>query len=256
MNILKWLFLIGGAVAAHLKNIELNQTNFVSLIGPITQTSVDFAIHQLNSPEVQDLMHKEKKIMIYINSPGGSVSSGNHFVQYMHSLQNRNISVECIGQNFMSMAFHIFQNCNHRMILENSIGMQHQMSFGIHGNLENMNRYFKMTRTLNRLMNEVEMKKIGVSQRYYLEKVLNDWWIYGTENIINNIADEIVLIYCSPQIHDRVIKRKEYFNGSLFYILYSHCPLYKTIDVSIKKFDEFYSPDKFIDNVKKIQELC
>jgi ATP-dependent protease ClpP protease subunit len=255
MKIITFFSFIAAVMSTIIPNIELNHTNFVSIIGPITQHAIDFALYRINTREVQNQMDQDKKIIIYINSQGGSVAAGNNFVQYMKSLQHRNISVECVGQNFMSMAFHIFQNCDRRMILQNSIGMQHQMSLGIQGNLENMDRYLKMTKKLNRFMNEIEIKKINITDQYYQEKILNDWWIYGLDNIIYNIADEQVLIYCSPEIHDKYIKRREYFNGVSFVVLYSQCPLYKSVEVSSKEYNEFYDADKYADSVKTISQM-
>lgn len=237
-----------------IKNIEFNQTNFISIIGPITQQSMDFAIQQLHIPEIKKQMKQNGKIMIYINSQGGSVHAGNHFIQYLHSLQNQNITIECIGQNFMSMAFHIFQNCNHRMILENSIGMQHQMSLGIQGDIENIQRYLEMTQSINNEMMYTELEKIGISKEMYLEKIWNDWWIYGTQNLYENTADEIILYSCSDDLYNQYFKRKEYFNGISFYVKYNQCPLYKEIHSSVKEFEQYFDSNQFKNNVKNIKK--
>ena len=54
------------------------------------------------------------------------------------ALQEHDIAVRCIAENFMSMAFILFEACDERLVLPHSIEMQHQMSFSLGGEIESM----------------------------------------------------------------------------------------------------------------------
>ena len=137
------------------KTINLASNNFVSLIGPVTSSSIDDVIKSLNNRNINEYIQENKQINVYINSPGGSVFSGNHFVQYIKALQAVNVSVDCIGQNFMSMGFIIMQSCSKRYALFDSIGMQHQMSLGMKGNMENFKSQFSMIERVNNILIDI-----------------------------------------------------------------------------------------------------
>jgi len=250
-----WLASIIGQPELPSRHIVLDDQNFVSLVGPVTQYSVDAVIMDWNSPPIQEAMMKTNRILFYIDSPGGSVHAGNHLIQYMRSLQNQNITVECIGQNFMSMGFIIFQACNHRMILDNSIGMQHQMSFGMEGNIENMRSSFQLHDRINNDLIDMELEKIGLEKDIYLQKILMDWWLYGKENLEQNTADERIVYSCSPSIMNVKVQRKESFYGTPFQIKRHQCPLYKEIVVTRKEFMDFYDTANFWKLAKTINFL-
>lgn len=244
---MKWL--LGFVVSlltcsvSSLKHIVLQNNHFINLIGPVTRNSVDAILWELNDPSVQQVINETQKATLFINSPGGSVHAGNHLIQYIRYLQSRNITVDCIGENFMSMAFVIFQACDHRMVMEHSIGMQHQMSFGLRGNIENMRNSFDMHDEINENIISMELAKIGIDRQTYNEKIAHDWWIVGQDNINQNTADELILYSCSPEIYNIQQVRKEKISHFSFYIYTFKCPLFKDVDVSDSQFMEYYDFD-------------
>ena len=149
------LFIGIGAIFIAASTITLSSNNFVSLVGPVTASSVNDVIKSFNSKGVIDYMEDNKKINLYINSPGGSVFAGNHLVQYIKTLQDSNIEVNCIAQNFMSMGFVIMQSCTNRYVMFDSIGMQHQMSLGLHGNIENIRSHFSLLDRINNVIIDI-----------------------------------------------------------------------------------------------------
>jgi len=244
------------------KTITLSNNNFVSLIGPVTTNSIDDVIKSLNSRNIVEYIQENKNINLYINSPGGSVFAGNHLVQYVKTLQDLNISVNCIAQNFMSMGFIIMQSCSKRYVMFDSIGMQHQMSLGMKGNIENFKNHFGLINRVNNMLIEMEIKKIGIEKSDYLNKILSDWWLYGDENVINGVADELINVRCIPSILNEKVKKSESFFGFDFEIEMNKCPIINEVKLIERsnKINEsytinlhiFYDFEKYPNNVKDI----
>ena len=162
--ILGLCFFATNMIGSESKIFTLGINNFVSLVGPVSSNSVDDLIKSFNNKNIAEYIQEERKITLYINSPGGSVFAGNHLVQYIRTLQLQNISVDCIGQNFMSMGFVIMQSCTRRYAMFDSIGMQHQMSLGMKGNIENFKTHFNLIERVNDMLIDMEIKKIGITK--------------------------------------------------------------------------------------------
>lgn len=244
----------------YAKTIVLNNNNFVSLVGPVTTNSVDDVIKSFNSRNLVETINENKNINMYINSPGGSVFAGNHLVQYIKTLQDSNVTVNCIAQNFMSMGFVIMQSCSKRYVMFDSVGMQHQMSLGLKGNIENLRNHFKLIDRVNNILIDMEIKKIGMSKEDYLNKILSDWWLYGEENVHQGIADELINIRCSSSIMTEKVKKTESFFGFDFEIEMNKCPIInevKIVDKSLKlnnstNYNIFYDFENYPINAKEI----
>jgi ATP-dependent Clp protease protease subunit len=244
-------FLIGTTFAI-ASTITLSSNNFVSLVGPVTASSVNDVIKSFSSKGVVDYIEDNKKINLYINSPGGSVFAGNHLVQYIKTLQSQNVSVDCVGQNFMSMGFVIMQSCSKRYAMFDSIGMQHQMSLGMKGNLENFKTHFNLIERVNAMLIDMEIKKIGISKEEYLENILSDWWSYGIENVENNIVDELINVKCTPNVMIERLKKKESMFGFEFEIDMSKCPILNDIKLSERNMTKYFDFENYSINVKQI----
>jgi len=244
----------------YAKTITLTNNNFVSLVGPVTTNSVDDVIKSLNSRNIIETINEQKNINVYINSPGGSVFAGNHLVQYIKTLQDSNVTVNSIAQNFKSMGFVIMQSCSKRYVMFDSVGMQHQMSLGLKGNIENLRNHFKLIDRVNNILIDMEIKKIGMSKEDYLNKILSDWWLYGEENVQHGIADELISVRCSPIIVNEKVKKTESFFGFEFEIEMNKCPIIneiKIVDKSFKlnnstNFNIFYDFENYPINAKEI----
>jgi len=253
-------FLIGIIYAAST-TITLSSNNFVSLVGPVTASSVNDVIKMFNSKGVNDYIEDNKKINLYINSPGGSVFAGNNLVQYIKTLQDSNIEVNCIAQNFMSMGFVIMQSCTNRYVMFNSIGMQHQMSLGLHGNIENIRTHFSLLDRINNIIIDMEITKIKMDRELYLKKILSDWWLFGEESVRDGVADKLVTVKCVPTIIHEKVKRTDTIFNIDFTIELNKCPILmdiKLIDldskhsINITKLFKYYNFINYKFNIIKI----
>ena len=255
-------FLIAATFAA-ATTITLSANNFVSMVGPVTASSVNDVIKSFNTKGVIDYMEDNKKINLYINSPGGSVFAGNHLVQYIKTLQDSNIEVNCIAQNFMSMGFVIMQSCTNRYVMFDSVGMQHQMSLGLHGNIENIRTHFSLLDRINNVIIDMEINKIKIDREFYLKKILSDWWLFGEESVKEGVADKLVTVKCVPSIINDKVKRNDSIFGNNFSIELNKCPILMDIklldmdlknNVNVTKLHKYYDFVNYPFNVKEIVE--
>lgn len=159
----------------------LHSSQIVYLKGVISDEVVDAFL-----TEFQAIPNKED-IVVYIDSPGGSVIAGNKIITLLE-----NYPVTCIAEKAYSMGFAIFQSCKNRLVLEHSTLMQHQM-FALVGNeLEKMNHYLEFLNDINDILTEKQSKRIGMPSKTFKEKTYNDWWLTAKKAVKENVADAIV----------------------------------------------------------------
>ena len=163
----------------------MTSNNHISIIGQITDSTTEKFIK-----DIQPFI--KKNIYIYIDSPGGEVHAGENIIQYMNYKKHQNHSLQCIANQAMSMAFHIFQHCDKRLILPNTILMQHQMSLQTSGQLENINNYLNLLNAVNERLIQIESTRLKISPEEYKYNIMSDWWLYGEEAITQNVADELI----------------------------------------------------------------
>jgi ATP-dependent protease ClpP protease subunit len=245
-------------VGSESKIFTLGINNFVSLVGPVSSNSVDDLIKSFNSKNILEYIQEEGKIILYINSPGGSVFAGTHLIQYINSLKESKIVVNCIGQNFMSMAFIIMQVCDNRYVMFNSIGMQHQMSISINGNIENFKNHFNLLERVNDKLTSIQINKIDMTKDEFKKNTLSDWWLYGHENVEEGVADKLVTIKCHPSIMYQKTKRVDSILNVDFTIELNKCPILVDVKImdnsiqNISKLNKYYDSINYLFNVKEI----
>lgn len=180
------LFIFTLWISTVLSNVvTLTNTNHVSIIGPINELTATKFIN-----DIQPIT--EPEIYIYIKSPGGMVSAGENIIQYMNYKKYQNHTLLCVAESALSMAFHIFQYCNERIVLPNSVIMQHQMSIQLGGSLENINSYLKMLNTINNHLIKSESIRLNITPAKYKNKIMSDWWIYGYDIITEKVGDKMI----------------------------------------------------------------
>ena len=222
MNLTRYLFfaIIFGLFTDVFSNelIELNSRNMITIRGPIKHESVSDFMNKAGKID-------SKNIYIYISSPGGSVMEGMKIVDLIRSLEKSGRSVSCISDFSASMAFIILQSCQRRLATFSSVLMQHQMSLGLEGNIENVNTYLSFIRKIDEELNKLQANKIGMPEDVFKDKIENDWWIHGPDAKKNSVVDDIVLVKCHPELNGKY----ETLNVSTMFgpveLKYTKCPL-------------------------------
>lgn len=213
-NLLSQLVLL--FILVESKLIELKIDNFVSLRDDISIESSSQLLYRLN-------LLNTSPLYIYINSPGGDVIAGLEIINYIKSLQERNIEINCICHNAMSMAFTIFQYCSNRYILHASTLMQHQMSIQVKGKLYDINSRMKYYNIIENDINLYQAARLKMSIVDFTKKIQNDYWLYSSEIIHAHAADEIVSIFCTFVDSTEMINTTTLFGE--INTVYSSCPI-------------------------------
>jgi ATP-dependent Clp protease protease subunit len=236
------------AIAQAADIVTLTNKNHVSLVGPVTSANVDSVITLFNDPDILATIKDEKQIFLYINSPGGSVFEGYRLIQHIQTLQAQNVSVECIAQNFMSMGFAIFQTCSKRLVMTNSLGMQHPMSTRMGGNIQSIHTELDMIEAMYEELSALQYRRLNISRAEFNERILRDWWIFGSALLTNNIADSSVFVQCAPEVSNMFVRRTETLLGIRFSIQYNKCPLINSIHTEEKNMSSYFDTTSYREN--------
>ena len=210
MNILFLALFVGmlGEIFGY-PGITLNSTNHVLVRGTIDSDLASAFVYNLNSL-------KNKDVYVYLDTPGGSVESGNKILM---EIQKYNLS--CITDRAYSMGFVLLQGCKNRYIRQFGRIMQHQISYGIQNEKGKIDSYANFIDQVEDELVEMQSSKIGMEKDAFRLKTMNDWWMMGKYAIQNNCADEIVDVYCDPKL-----VKKNHTEDNVFYkATYSMCPL-------------------------------
>jgi ATP-dependent protease ClpP protease subunit len=244
--------LLSATLVGASKVITLTNKNYVSLVGPVTSSNVDSVLVLFNDAEVIATMKETKQIYLYLNTPGGSVFDGYRLIQHIRTLQAQNVSVDCIGQNFMSMGFAIMQACSNRFIMTNSLGMKHPMSTVMYGGIQTIRSELDMIEFMYEDLSRLQYSRMNMTDTAFNEKIIRDWWMFGQSLIQNNAADESVLVQCSPDVSNMFIRRNEKILGHTFALEYNKCPLINTIHTEEKNMTSYFDTNMYRTNFRTI----
>jgi len=236
MNIFSILFtLVSGfaltiAAPDFYKVLEFNSRNLITIRGPIQGSSSTNWITLMNDRDLD-----VDTIYIYLSSPGGSVLEGNKLIDQIKTLQLSGANVICIADFAASMAFVILQSCPQRLALPSSILMQHQMSLGLKGPLENVDNYLSFIHSVDNNLEKMQADRMNMTEPDFRRKVLNDWWIPGHMAKEYNAVDDLVMVKCSKELmpkKDKINVRTSFGNIE---IIYSKCPIAREpIDIKMQ----------------------
>jgi ATP-dependent Clp protease protease subunit len=211
------IFLLFAITSAH-ELVKLSEDNFVVLRGPIDgQTSSKF-ISDLHGKKTKDLY-------VYLITNGGSVSAGMQIIQTLKALEHSGTNIHCITNVGLSMGFVITQYCQNRLVMDSSILMQHQASFGVKGPMNNVNSYMQF---IHSMVNEIDVHqadRLNLTLETFKEKIRDDWWLIGSESVKNNAADKLVYVMCDFK-NDFYDEEVQTLFGTII-VTYSKCPVAK-----------------------------
>jgi len=197
--------------------VKLTNDNFVILRGEI---------NGLNSAKVINQLLKYQpgsQVYLYIISNGGSVTSGMEIVRAINTLVANNVDVKCIADTALSMGFVIFQYCPVRYVTSSSILMQHQISMGIHGPINQVTNYVSFIKTVEDELDTHQATRIGISVDEFHQKTGHDWWLFGKQLINSGAVDSMVDVICDFEI--KKIKQSHQTIFGDVTVIYSSCPL-------------------------------
>ena len=139
---------------------RLLKERIVFLVGPVNDTAASLITAQLLFLESEN---PKKEIYLYINSPGGLVTSGLGIYDTMQYIKPE-VSTLCIGQAASMASFLLAAGeKGKRFSLPNSRVMVHQPSAGFTGQATDIEIHAKEVLSLKKRLNEIYSKHTGKS---------------------------------------------------------------------------------------------
>lgn len=220
------------------KLITLSSDNVVIIRGPIDEKSSSNFIFEL-------LKLKSKTVYVYLITPGGSVVHGHNIIQTIDAVVQSGVEIVCIGDVVNSMGFVILQACPTRYVRSASILMQHQMSLGLDGPIEQIKSRLEFISGIKEIIETIETDRLKISKEDFFKRIDNDWWLYGKQAVENNVADEVVNVLCDHEMVTETYTTKISSPFGSIKFKFSKCPLiWDPIDTKMKG------------NKKKLKEIA
>lgn len=198
--------------------VKLTPDNFALIKGPIDGASVDQVVK-----DMYDI--KSDTIYLYLDTPGGSVMDGNKIIDAMETLTYMGKDIVCVAETAISMGFVIFQHCPVRYVRPRAVLMQHQMSLGVRGQLENLKSRLDLVQDLDDQLSKVQADRLKLTVEEFKSKTNNDWWMYGKTIMENNAADDVVNVVCDFDYRTETFVVDYMTMFGPVHVTFSKCPL-------------------------------
>ncbi len=168
---------------------RLLRDRIVFLGSPIDDEVANLVIAQLLFLEAED---PEKDIHLYVNSPGGSVTSGLAIYDTMQYVRP-DIATICVGQAASMGAWLLAAGAKgKRMGLPNCRVMIHQPSSGVSGPASDIDIHAREILRLRQRMNELLAEHTGKSVVEIARDTERDYHMTGDESLAYGLIDRVV----------------------------------------------------------------
>jgi ATP-dependent protease ClpP protease subunit len=193
--------------------IELNETNVVTLRGPISDAMSGTLVAKVQA--TADRLGSKQPLYLVLDSPGGSIAAGLDIIANLKTIPN----LKTVTIFAASMASGIVNALpGERLGTENSISMFHRARGGIQGQFNDG----ELESQLNFWKGIVNKMEIANSSRMGISLEL---WIHGNDNLTRKSLDTVTSFKCSKSLIEstEVVKVMTMF-GPLA-LKFSKCPL-------------------------------
>lgn len=168
---------------------RLLNDRIVFLNGEVNDTSANLIVAQLLYLEAQD---PDKDIMLYINSPGGSVTAGMAIYDTMQYTKC-DVSTICVGMAASMGAFLLSSGAKgKRIALPNAEIMIHQPSAGTSGQITDMAIHLKRLETIKKRMNRIMAENTGNTVECVTEACERDNFMDANEAKTFGLIDTVL----------------------------------------------------------------
>ncbi len=168
---------------------RLLKERLIFVVGPVEDQMANLIVAQLLYLESEN---PDKDIQLYINSPGGSVTSGLSIYDTMQFV-NCDVSTICIGQA-ASMGALLLGGGAHgkRYALPHSRIMMHQPSAGFSGQATDIEIHAKEVLELKRRLNEIMARHTGQTVEQVEQDLERDNFMGGAEAVNYGLIDTVL----------------------------------------------------------------
>ena len=168
---------------------RLLKERLIFVVGPFEDQMANLIVAQLLYLESEN---PDKDIQLYINSPGGTVSSGLSIYDTMQFV-NCDVSTICIGQA-ASMGALLLGGGAHgkRYALPHSRIMMHQPSAGFSGQATDIEIHAKEVLELKRRLNEIMARHTGQTVQQVEQDLERDNFMSSAEAVKYGLIDTVL----------------------------------------------------------------
>ena len=168
---------------------EMLSNREIQCLGEINAESVYSLIMQLQHLQRED---PQKEVTMYINSPGGEVTSGLALYDVMQAV-SMPVRTVCVGLA-ASMASVLFAGGTKREMLPHAAVMIHDplISGGVSGSALRIQTVSEDLMRTRALIAEILAKHSGHTMDEIYEKTANDTYFYGKDAVRYGLADSII----------------------------------------------------------------
>ena len=168
---------------------RLLNDRIIFLSEEVNDVTASLVVAQLLYLEAQD---PDKDIQFYINSPGGSVSSGMAIYDTMQYIK-ADVSTMCVGLAASMGAFLLAAGAKgKRLVLPNSEIMIHQPSGGTRGQASDVKIHaehiIRTKQNLNRILSEITGKPLAIIE----QDTERDNFLSAQEAVDYGLADKVI----------------------------------------------------------------
>ena len=168
---------------------RLLKDRIVFLGGEIDDDTANLVVAQMLCLEMED---PDQDIMLYINSPGGSISAGMATYDTMHYVKCE-VSTVCVGMAASMGAFLLAAGAKgKRKALPNAEIMIHQPLGGARGQATDIAIQAEQIMRIKRKMNELLSKHTGQTIKTIEKDVERDHYMTADEALKYGLIDEII----------------------------------------------------------------
>ena len=175
---------------------RLLKDRIVFLGTPVDDDVANVIVAQMLFLESED---PDKDISLYINSPGGSVSSGLAIYDTMQYVKPQ-VSTICLGLAASMGAFLLAGGAKgKRFALPNARVMIHQPSGGAGGQASDIEIQAKEILKTKKRLNELLAANTGQSFERIENDAERDYWMSGAEAKVYGLIDEVIVSKKAPE---------------------------------------------------------
>ena len=168
---------------------RLLNDRIVMLSEEVNDTTASLVVAQLLYLEAQD---PDKDIQFYINSPGGSVTSGMAIYDTMQYIKC-DVSTICIGMAASMGAFLLSSGAKgKRIALPNAEIMIHQPSAGTQGQITDMAIHLRRLEIIKKRMNEILAQNTGKPIEVVTADCERDNFMTAEEAVAYGLIDKVI----------------------------------------------------------------
>lgn len=204
--------------------IKLTQENTVVLNWVVEDQSIAKLTQQIF--ELSAELPKDKPIYLVLDTPGGSVPAGTNFIDSVKGVPQE---IKTISLFAASMGFQIAENLGERLVTDNSTMMSHLAAGGLEGTIPgSVNTRLAFWEGIIGQLDSNAAKRLKLSESAYMRKIQNEYWVHGSDNVKQGLADRVVVLSCDKSLNGTTTEEIPTIFGTVV-VERARCPLVRGV---------------------------